>query len=178
MTGIEVAVAAAVASTVLSSVGAVQQGNAQKKAANYQAAQREQQAGQDRATSQRQAIGQRKQANLVASRTRANAAASGGGAFDPNVVDILGDIEGQGEYNALSALFNGEERARGMEMQASAARYQGRQAQTAGYTKAASTLLDGASQAAMMKYSPSGGAFSGGTSQDAIGTNNEDWLYR
>lgn len=75
----------------------------------------EQQAGQERAASQRAAIAQRKQGNLVSSRARAVAAASGGGALDPTVMDIMSGIEGEADYRTALALYEGDERAKGLE---------------------------------------------------------------
>ncbi len=96
---------------------------------DYQAAQLDQNAGQQRAASQRQAAEQRRQARLAASRVQALA---GGGSTDPSVLGLTGDIAGEGEYNALSALYEGEEKARGMEMQATSARGQGDQYRKSG----------------------------------------------
>src|SRR3990172_2605978 len=108
----QLAMIASLVGTAVSTVGQIQAGNAARKSANFQAAQMNQQAGQERATSQRAAIEQRRAARIAASRATALAAASGGGATDPTVLNILGDIKTEGEYNALSAMFGGEERAR------------------------------------------------------------------
>lgn len=130
-----------IASTAISAVGTIAQGNAARAAGNYQAAQLNQQAGQERAIAQRNAIEQRHKATLANSRALAVAAAGGGGASDPTVNNIMGDITGQGEYNALSALYTGEERARGMNMQADVARLEGKQARSASLLKAGTTIL-------------------------------------
>lgn len=132
------------AATAVSALGSIASGNAARGQANYQARQMEQQAGQERATAQRAAIEQRHKAALAGSRAQALAAASGGGASDPTIVGIQSDIAGQGEYNALSALFNGEERARGMETQAQATRFQGQQARKAGVMGAFTSVANGA----------------------------------
>lgn len=134
-----------IGSTLFSAAGTIASGNAARGAANYQARQMEQQAGQERASSQRVAIEQRHKATIANSRVQALSAASGAGALDPTVVNIQSDIAGQGEYNALSALFNGEERARGMETQASAKRFEGQQAKTASVMGAGTALMSGAS---------------------------------
>lgn len=52
---------------------------------------------------------------LAASRATSIAAASGGGALDPTIIDILSGIDTQADENAQSALYSGEERARGLE---------------------------------------------------------------
>lgn len=130
---------------------AAQQGQAQRSAAEFQATELDQQAGQDRASSQHQAVDARRQATFAESRAQALAAASGGGASDPTVVTNSARITGEGEYSALTALFNGEERARGLETQGNLARFTGQQQQLAGnyrqdaYNSGADvTLMNGA----------------------------------
>ncbi len=92
--------------------------------ADYQAAQLDQQAGQTRASSQRTAIDQRRQAKIAQSNLQA---ATGGGSSDASILGLTGQIAGEGEYNALTAMYEGEEQARGTEMQATSARGQARQ---------------------------------------------------
>jgi hypothetical protein len=97
-------------------------GKAQQRAAEYGAtlAERradamEMRAGEERATAQRSAMEQRRQGRLLESRARALAAASGGGATDPTVTNILGDIEYEADYRALTASYEGETMAHGLE---------------------------------------------------------------
>lgn len=134
-----------VASTVLGTVGAFQQGQAAQKAAAFEAAQADQQAGQVRAQSQRVAEEERRKTRVLQSRTQALAAASGAGAQDPTVVNLDAQIGATGEYNALSALYEGENKARGYEMQADAARYEGAQTKKAYQMKGLTTALSGGS---------------------------------
>lgn len=119
-----------VAGTAISAMGTLAQGNAaaqQGKIAQqgleYQARQLEVNAGQERAASQRDAIEARRSSQLSASRA---INLSGAGASDPTITGIVGGIGAEGEYNALSALYEGEERARGLKTQADVARYEGR----------------------------------------------------
>ena len=140
--------------TVLGAVGGIQQGRAQNRLAQYKAAQLEQKARQERAVSQRKAIDVRRRARTAESRTLALAAASGGGASDPTVMNLMAGIAGEGEFAAQTAVYEGEERARGAEMGAEGARIEGSQAQTAGYVGAASTIMSSAAQGLAMKYSP------------------------
>jgi len=102
-------------------------------------------AGQTRAMAQRQAINERRNTAYLTSRAQALAAASGGSATDPTVTNVIGNIEGEGEYRALSALASGETQATGLETQARAARNQGSAARTAGNISSLSTVLSGAS---------------------------------
>lgn len=160
------------ASTIMGTAGLIQQGQAQKAAgkyqqqvavyqgqlANAQAAAQEQQAGQERAVSQRAAMEQRRQGRIVGSRAQALASASGAGALDPTLVDITAGIDTEAELRALTALYQGEERARGLEYGATVTRaggagtvYAGEAARRAGeaaagrsYLAAGGTLLSGA----------------------------------
>jgi hypothetical protein len=96
-----------------------QQGKSAKKQAFVQA-------GQIRATGERDAELKRKQARLLSSRGLAVAAASGAGASDPTVVNQLADIEAQGEYNALGTLYESEDAARDLEYSGKLADAEGR----------------------------------------------------
>lgn len=143
-----------IGSSVLSGLGQMQAGKAANANAKFQAGQMEQQAGQERASSQRDAIAQRRQSTIMQSNAQAAAAASGGGATDPTVLNITGNLAKEGEYNALSALFAGEERARGQELAATSTRMQGKQAKKQGMIGGISTIIGGSASAAS-KYSPS-----------------------
>ncbi|KKN80686.1 hypothetical protein LCGC14_0327780 [marine sediment metagenome] len=170
-----------VASTLIGVVGQMQQASAQQAAgqaqaaaaahraaiANRQAQVMEQQAGQERAVSQRAAQEERRRGRFVSSRVQALSAASGAGALDPTIVGILGDIGTEEETRALTALYEGEERARGLEYGATleraggagalfagqAARRAGRSAAARSRLSAAGTLLEGGSSL-FAKYSP------------------------
>lgn len=137
--------ALAVAGPLVSAGGTILGARSEAKALKKEAQQLEIQAGTERAISQRSAMEERRQARLVASRGLAVAAASGGGADDPTVVNMLANIEGEGEYRALTALYNGEEEARGLEGQAKARRKEAKNVKTASYFKAASTILSAGS---------------------------------
>jgi hypothetical protein len=75
-------------------------------------------AGQTRASSQRAAAEERRRARLLDSRARAVAAKSGGGVGDPSVMNLRADIAAQGEYRALSRLYEGETEAGSLEVEA------------------------------------------------------------
>ena len=118
--------------TILQFIGAMKSGSAAKAAGQrtqvadqYQAQQLEQNAGQAIAASQRAAMDERRKTALLVSRGAAVAAASGGGATDPTVTKLLEDITGEGTYRASVDLYQGEERARAMRMEAQAKRYEG-----------------------------------------------------
>lgn len=131
-------------SSVLASAGgSVMEGQSASAAATAEGAQAQTQALAARATSQRQAAEERRQGQLAISRAQALAAASGGGATDPTVLDITGDIAAQSEYNALSALYEGNTAASTLEYQARIKKMQASQAKTAGYIGAFSKILSG-----------------------------------
>lgn len=131
----------AIGGSALSAGGSIISANSQAKELRMQADQLDAQAGLKRASSQRQAIDEKRQARLAVSRGLAVAAASGGGASDPTVVNTLANIEGEGEYRALTALYNGDEEASSMEAQAAANRRGASAVKTAGALKAAGTIL-------------------------------------
>lgn len=94
--------------------------------ANYSAANQRVQAGQEQSSSQRAAQEHRRQTTLAASSARAKAAASGGGALDPTVLDEIGNIEGFGEFTALTDLYEGNSTAGLLRDQAGLTEYQGK----------------------------------------------------
>jgi hypothetical protein len=127
--GFTVANALQLASTLIgvaSSLGAAQAqkaaGTATTKLAEYTASLREgqarsmeQNAGQERAIAQRTAEQQRRAGRLLSSRAQAISAASGAGALDPTVIDLLAGIDRETDVRASNALYAGEERAKGLE---------------------------------------------------------------
>lgn len=130
---------------IVAAAGTLLGGASEKGAARSQALQLEQNAGQDRASAQRAAIEQRRNARYMQSRVQALSAASGAGATDPTVVNLQDNIDAAGEYGALTAMYEGESAARGEEFAAQVARKTGKAAASASYLKAGSTLLAGAS---------------------------------
>lgn len=146
----------AVASTVLSAGSSIMGGNAADRAAREEGAQLDYQAGQHRAASQRQAEEQRRQARLAASRLQAVA---GGGGGDVTAVNLSADLAGEGELRALTAIYEGNDRAIGMEAQADARRKAGKAAKTAGYIGAVSSVLSAGSKGMFEKFG--GGGYGG-----------------
>lgn len=106
------------------------------------------------AASQRTALEERRQADLVASRALAVAAASGGGVSDPTVVDILSRTKGEGAYRARVALYEGQARSRAMRMAAAGGgSFDASDSLKAGYNAAA---LGTAARAGMSLYAKYG----------------------
>jgi hypothetical protein len=128
-------------STLLGAYSGIQEGKAAERMGKFTARQLRQKATQEVAVSQRLAKKEREKAALVESRARALAAASGGAATDKGVMDIITDIQAQGDVNALTRLAEGIETAKGLELQAEGAEIEGRQAKKAARTRAITGLL-------------------------------------
>ena len=127
-------------------------------AANYQAAQLRQLANSDMAQAERQGEYEKLRTDMVTSRQLALAAASGGGASDPTIVNLIARTAAEGAYRQASAIYSGEDAARLREMQAEGAEYQGKTAKVAGELNAvggvvggASTLFSGAARSNQMR---------------------------
>lgn len=101
------------------------QAQAEIQAANYKAKQEERVGQEDRAAAQRQALDTKEKTSYLQSHLQATAAASGGGAADPTIINLSGDIAKHGEYSALSQMWSGESQAVGLENQAGLDRYTG-----------------------------------------------------
>jgi hypothetical protein len=136
------------AGAAVSAGGSIIGANSEAKELRKQAAQLEAQAGSDRASSQRAAAEERRRGRYTSSRALALAAASGGGADDPSIINNLADIEGEAEYRALTAMYEGETEAQGKEAQAKANRRGARATKKAGFLKAAGTILSAGSSIA------------------------------
>lgn len=100
-------------------------GQRQREAAQFKAQQLRSHALQTVAASQRAGDTEERQARLLQSRALAVAAASGGGASDPTVMNLISGIAGEGSYRRAIRLYEGEDRARTLRMQADAAVYEG-----------------------------------------------------
>lgn len=84
-----------------------------------------------------------RETKLANSRNLALAAASGGGAADPTVLQIMGDVEAEGVRNSLTEMYKGFSRKADLLTQANATRVSGKRARTGSYIGAAGTLLGG-----------------------------------
>lgn len=131
-----------IASTAFSAVGTLVEGAAAGRTAEFEARQREQQAKEARAVSQREALEKRREQRLLESAQLARAAAVGG-ASDPSVIDIFADTAERGELAVQTALYAGETQARGLETAAEVRRFEGRQARLASLIGAGTDILSG-----------------------------------
>jgi hypothetical protein len=160
--------AVAVVAAGVQAMGTIAQGNAQRASLDNQAAQLNQQAGEARASSQRAEENQLRTGAYAESRALAVTAASGA---DPNSVTAVNNEEnlaGQTEYGALTALFNGEEKARGLEYEANSDYAKGKSAHDAGVISGISGF---AGSAAKTMMSPTT-ADSGETMLDRFASND------
>lgn len=145
------AIGATVAGSAVSAIGAINQGDAANQAAKYNATAMEQEA---RRTNEEAAI----RAGEVARRTRQTLAASRAGAatngfeIEGSIGDLLGQAERQGNLDALTAVYEGNTRAQGLRSKATLTRFEGRQAQRAGYTQALGSIFSGAGRSASIGY--------------------------
>ena len=134
-------------STAMGALSAIQQGNAAKAAANYNATINAQNAEISRADAAMEATQVQRENALRLGAIRANQGASGGAAGEGSVLDVLGDVAAQNELERQFVIYQGEQRARGFTNTAQLDRYSGKQAQKAGYMRAGTELLSGGAKA-------------------------------
>ena len=123
---------------MMGAISHLQFGLQAQQAAAFQAIQLRQNAGQAQATAQHQAFDIDRQSQYVASQALAHAAAGGGGASDPTVVNLIARNAGEFAYRKAVALYQGEDKARLLNLQADAKEYEGAN------TKANSVMVAGA----------------------------------
>lgn len=131
----------AAGATLYQGYSSIEQGKAARANAETVAIQQERAGKADQAESQREALNERKKANYAASRALAVSAASGAGTAD----NIIGDLQAEGDYRVLSALYQGDTDAQLAKFAAGATRRQGAARQRGAYMNAGSTILGGAS---------------------------------
>lgn len=141
MSGAEIAIALAAASTVVSAAGAVQQGQASRKIANYQAAVAENNAVAARQEAELQERQHREKARQALSAQRARAAKGGALAEEGSPLLFNLDASEGSEIDALNIRRHGEMQATELRSRAALSRYEGRMAQRSAYVKAGSSLL-------------------------------------
>lgn len=134
-----------VGSTLLGAAGAIQQGQAAKQAAEYNAQVQEAQAkvAQDQGAAKATEIAQRTKQQLAASRA---GSMENGLELDGSVSDVLDTVQKQGALDELTALYDSNIRAQGLRQSAEAERAKGSNAVAASYIGAGSSLLTGFSK--------------------------------
>lgn len=153
-TGLEIAaLAAAAAGTVASTAGAIQQGKSAQNLANYNAQIAQNDAIAARQKAEFDAKAQERKEKLFGGTQSASMASTGGELLDmQDVVDMSAE---EAELENLAIRYGGEMGYRAGQQGADLARFQGKVAKQAAQSKAASSLLTGASSTAQMgaKYS-------------------------
>lgn len=134
---------ALLASAGLSAYSSYAQGQQQKRQSEYmmqekefEAAQAEQAANAEMGAAQIRAAQEKRKSRIIQSRAMALAASSGGGASDPTVVNIISDLESEGSYRAAVAMYEGQDRARTLRLQAAGGIYEGQAGLNAGRSAA------------------------------------------
>ncbi|MDV0787661.1 hypothetical protein VC623_24020 [Citrobacter amalonaticus] len=137
-TGVEIA---AIGASVLAAGGAVYSGQQQKKMSNYQAAQAEADAQAAQASARVEADRIRKAGRAQAAAARASLAGSGVDTGEGTALRITSDITRDAEQDAYQTILNGVNQGARLNSQAQADRISGKNASTAGYINAGSSLL-------------------------------------
>ena len=144
MTGFEVVIPfLQAAGAVIGVIGALQQGQAQKNAANFNAAVAAQNAQLSRDEAAAAARQQDRETYLRLGAVRAAQGHSGGTGDAGSVLDIIGDSAAQSELEKQNILYRGELKARGYTNTATLDTISGQNAVTSSYYKAGSELLSG-----------------------------------
>jgi hypothetical protein len=144
------------AGNAMNAGGKIAAGYAQRGALTAASNELTQEAGQSVAAGIQGQEAQIRRTNYVASNAQARIAAGGLSTTGTSAQAVIGGIKGQGEYEALTALFQGEDRASELNYRASQLRTQGSNAIRAGwiggvssaissYPRVASVLSDGTS---------------------------------
>lgn len=143
--GFSLGTALTIGSTALGVAGTLAQAQAQKKAANYNAAVQEQQATieQQKGAAKATELAQRTRQRLAGTRA---AALESGLELTGSVSDVLDTVNQQGALDSMTALWDSSTRAQGLRASAELERAKGKSAVSAGYLGAGSSLLTGFSK--------------------------------
>lgn len=141
-----VAVAVSAIGTAVGTYSAVASADAQEDAAFANAKNDKMQANIAAEQAQIEADQVRRNNRIRLGMARANAAKNGVDISGGSAEDVFNDLAVQGELEALSTSYAGQTQSAYLRNRARMSRWEGRQAKSAGYLNAASTLLSGASK--------------------------------
>ena len=161
------AMAAAIAQlsgAAISAYGTIAGGKAAREMGEIEKAQHYEKALKVEAVAQREAIAERDKAGLYKSRAKAVTAASGFASDDPGATRIQQDLDAQGEYNAMAALYSGYQQSKDLRNQGNVAEADGNNAYKASKVSALTNLLQ---TGGSMFMSYGGGGPSGSTGSGA-----------
>lgn len=136
---------ALIAGTALSVGGKIAGGYATRNAMDASAAELQQEAGQSVASGIQGAIQDRRRAAYVASNAQARIAGAGLTTTGTSAQEVIGQIKGEGEYKALTSLYQGYDRSSELNFRAGQMRTEGSNAITAGWLSGMSSVLSGGS---------------------------------
>lgn len=131
------------ATAAIMAVSKVAGGYAQRNALDAAADEYSQEGGQSVASGIQGAIQDRRRATYVSSSAQARTAASGLTTTSTSSIANMGQIKGEGEYRALQAMYQGEDRANELDYRASQMRTQGSNAVISGWLSGVSSVLSG-----------------------------------
>jgi len=135
------------------------EGKLAEAGANLQATQMDDAAKAEKGMAAMEAKEKRRQGNLLQSKAIAAAAAAGRApSMDKGAADIIGDINAETEFGALTSLLEGKVKASNLQMQASSVRNQGKIARKSANKMATAGLISNFGQVAStfgMKYGSS-----------------------
>lgn len=134
---------AAIAQTALSAGGKAYAGRMQANSDNYAAGILQQEAGASVASGIQGAIADKRYTNYVASSAAARSASSGTTGTSPSILNVIGNIQSQGEYKALTSIYTGEDRAQELLTRANQFKYEGKASRTSGWLSGISSVLSG-----------------------------------
>jgi len=137
-----------IGSAAASAIGSIQQGNAAKASADFnaQVAERNATLATQQGTENAARI---RRSNLQSQGAQRAAFGASGLRLSGSALNVLSDSAIQGELQALDAKTNAINESRGFKSKASLSRAQGRNARRAGFIGAGSTLLQGGAKAAL-----------------------------
>lgn len=151
-----IATIAGLAGTVVSAVGTIAAGQAADRDAQFAAQQLDIQAKDEFAASQREAEEIKRNKELVISRQRAIAGASGFLPTSDDYVTLEAETAGFGKTQELSALAAGAMRRRNLEYEAASTRATGKANRTGSLYQAGGTILSGFGNIFQQKYGNNG----------------------
>lgn len=137
--------------TTVSAAGSVYGGIAARQAGNAQAKYYRQSAQEERRLAAIDEAASRRETRAVLGAQAADAAASGIALDSGSALELLEESVRIGERNALAIRAGGQQRARGLEAQASFAKTEGRNAMIGSFLTAAGQLVGGFGEAGYMK---------------------------
>lgn len=132
-----------VTGTALQAVSQYSQGESAKASKGFEAEQLNRSAKARGAAASREAYEERRRGRVLQSNIRAAQAAGGGTTTDPGAISTLAKAQVVTDYNALSALYQGEVEAEGLRTAAKAREFEGKSQQRASRLKSLATIVSG-----------------------------------